>query len=232
MISKDEDKKIKNDNTSFLPMDFFVPIQDENQEHDFSSYKINQYGDVWSIRSERYCRQHPDHKGYYCVQLYNKGTSRKYVRRIARLVLYMFKPINVSMRSYQVDHIDQDRSNNYIANLRLASNGENKRNNHKYNRCSSRFKGVSWNMRQQKWYTNIRYFKKLIYLGCYHNEYEAGFAYDYVARKLHNCFYCNDEFNDCDKMISKPRRCVITDDIEKRLAKINCNNENNEHNTT
>lgn len=82
----------------------------------------------------------------------------------------------------EVDHIDHNPLNNQRSNLRICNNRENKMNLRKH-RGTSIYKGVSWNSRNQKWQSFIRYKKnKNLNLGSYKNELHAAMAYNCAAR--------------------------------------------------
>ena len=55
----------------------------------------------------------------------------------------------------QIDHIDQDRSNNNITNLRVVTNKENLKNQGKYKNNTSGVTGVCWHKRNSKWIVKV-----------------------------------------------------------------------------
>ena len=82
-----------------------------------------------------------------------------------------------------VDHINHNALDNRKMNLRTCSRSENSRNM-KLRIHSSRFKGVSWHERANKWVAYIWLFGKgTKYLGLFSNEIEAGKAYNCAALK-------------------------------------------------
>jgi hypothetical protein len=79
-----------------------------------------------------------------------------------------------------VDHIDKDEDNNCISNLRVATRPQNSQNSKKKKGTRSRFIGVTWHARAGKWRARSRFNKdkKETYLGMFHNERAAAYAYN------------------------------------------------------
>ena len=81
-----------------------------------------------------------------------------------------------------IDHIDGDRANNNIDNLREATNQQNMRNATKRASCASQYKGVS--RKRNKWRAYIAVNTKQITLGVFELEEDAARAYDEKAKEL------------------------------------------------
>ena len=88
----------------------------------------------------------------------------------------------------QIDHVNGNPSDNKIANLRLATAGQNAKNIRKKAGTASKHKGASWHKRSGKWQSQIRVDGQNIYLGCFKTDYEAHLAYCKAAAKLHGDF--------------------------------------------
>jgi hypothetical protein len=86
------------------------------------------------------------------------------------------------------DHIDSNRTNNKLSNLRDANSFQNAWNSITPKNNTSGFKGVSWHKHKQKWSANIRVFDKLKYLGNYKTPELAHEAYKKAALELHGEF--------------------------------------------
>ena len=80
----------------------------------------------------------------------------------------------------EIDHINGDRADNRIANLRECTRSENMRNTPK--------KGVCFHKTQRKWLASIRLNGKREHLGSFNAEQEALAAYQEAADRLHGEF--------------------------------------------
>lgn len=87
-----------------------------------------------------------------------------------------------------VDHINGDRGDNRIANLRPASNSENMRNMRTPRSNKSGAKGVSWSSNRMKWEARIRTGNGSKFLGHFDTVSDAAEAYKRAARQYHGSF--------------------------------------------
>ncbi len=81
-----------------------------------------------------------------------------------------------------IDHIDGDRSNNRIVNLRLATQSQNRANS-ALTWAASGFKGVYWKPRQRRWQPTIMIDGVVKYLGTHLTKEAAAAAYAAAARE-------------------------------------------------
>lgn len=113
-----------------------------------------------------------DAGGYYTGRIMGKT---HYLHRIVWLIFYGTPP------DKQVDHINGDRLDNRIVNLRSASHSENCRNSKSRSGATSAYLGVSWNTRRQKWDVRIKVGRTLASGGMFCDEIDAARAYDRMA---------------------------------------------------
>ena len=81
--------------------------------------------------------------------------------RVAWAVHYGYWP------SMNIDHINGDRSDNRIFNLRDVDQSVNLKNTRRSSRNTSGVTGVSWNRECSKWQANIKSEQKITYLGLF-----------------------------------------------------------------
>jgi hypothetical protein len=87
-----------------------------------------------------------------------------------------------------VDHINHNALDNREANLRPATHSQNTCNTPKYKPSRSKYKGVTWHKRKDKWQARIRINRKTIHLGYFNSQIKAAKARDQAARKYHRQF--------------------------------------------
>lgn len=115
---------------------------------------------------------HPD--GYYYVKI--NGKSYK-LSRVAWLYVLGEFP------KHDVDHKNNNRSDNSWINLREANDQENSWNRKTPKNNTSGYKGVTWDKEKQKWRAKITYDGKMLHLGLFIDIMDAARAYNEAAIK-------------------------------------------------
>ena len=87
-----------------------------------------------------------------------------------------------------LDHINNNRSDNRIENLRAVSAGQNQHNRKLNTNNKSGYKGVSWATRERKWNARINLEGKLVFLGYYNTPEEADKVVRAAREELHGSF--------------------------------------------
>ena len=86
-----------------------------------------------------------------------------------------------------VDHINGDTLDNRRENLRVCTNAENVKGQHRA-RGASQYKGVYWNKHSQKWAVQIGGVVLREHLGRYVDEKDAARAYNEAALRIYGEF--------------------------------------------
>jgi hypothetical protein len=139
------------------------------QAHELFEYRDGVL--IWKVRPSKWGHIYagdiagtPNMYGYCQIRI-----DGRFYRR-SRLIFFMF---NGFWPKNQIDHIDRDRSNDRIENLRDVTSSQNKWNTKKYDNA----KGCHWIKSRRKWHAQIRINGKQTFLGYHDTEAEARTAY-------------------------------------------------------
>jgi len=132
-------------------------------------YSINYLGEV--MRNGKILKQRDNGCGYFQVTLCKKGIRKTIT--IHKLVCETFIKKN-NMNFTDIDHIDMNKYNNCVSNLRYIDKSGNNRNTIRFNKTG--YRGVK--QRKNKFYSYIRINGKKTYLGKFNTPIEANEAYE------------------------------------------------------
>jgi len=142
----------------------FYPILKEYSWH------LDNYG--YAVSAE-WCKKH-------------KKTGNRY--KMHRII------VGVNSSKIKIDHINGNRSDNRLCNLRIATHSQNLWNMGRHKtRNKSGYKGVCLDKRRGTWKAEISKNRKRVYLGDFKTKKEAALAWNKAAQKLHGKFaFLND----------------------------------------
>jgi hypothetical protein len=125
---------------------------------------------------------------YNWAAQYSKSSDTFYAYRFvgneSRRYISMHREImGVSDAELVIDHINHNGLDNRKVNLRVCTNTENLMNRRPNKNTTSKYVGVSFCKKGQKWLARIKVDSKAINLGYYKTEIEAALARDAAARK-------------------------------------------------
>ena len=137
-------------------------------------YSVSDMGNVRNDKTGLILK-HAIHKnGYHVIGLHQNGKQKSYFVHKIIGQAFLENPLNLQT----VDHIDRNRDNNTLGNLRWASMSQQHVNRSKFKNTSSKYLGVCWHKANAKWLAQISIEGKVKYLGYFDNEEDAARAYD------------------------------------------------------
>lgn len=134
------------------------------------TYNANTGVFTWNTRVSQRCRIGDTATGRVTSGGYIQITisGRVYVaHRLAWLYVYGEWPDD------ELDHVNGNRSDNRIVNLRPATRKQNMENKRLYKNSSSGSRGVSWDSKAGMWRASVTSLGKAHHLGFFHDKEEA-----------------------------------------------------------
>ena len=86
-------------------------------------YQVSNLGRIKRVSTNKIRKSHKEKNGYYRITLSKDGVRNIY--GVHQLVAFAFLNHNTDKRNIVVDHIDNDKSNNHLDNLKVVSNRVN-----------------------------------------------------------------------------------------------------------
>jgi hypothetical protein len=134
----------------------------------------------WNGRFEgRLAFNAPVGQGYLGGRIHNKNF---FAHRVIWALQYGEWP------DRDIDHINGDRADNRILNLRLATRAENARNRGANKGTASLYAGVSWHGASRKWRARATIEGRRVSLGLFPREADAALARDQAVRATNDPF--------------------------------------------
>ena len=147
----------------------------------FPNYQVSNFGNVKNTEINKILKQNFNADGYKQINIYDEN-GKHYNKKVHRLVIEAFKE-NIENKPC-VDHIDNDRQNNNINNLRFATRVENGRNRVIGKNNTSGAKGISYRKDMKKWEARITIDGIRMSLGCFNNIEDAKQARISAVKKV------------------------------------------------
>ncbi len=143
----------------------------------FTNYEVSSVGRVRNSITGRVLKNQTRKDGYVGVQLSKDGKIKHFLTH--RLVALAF--IENPLEKPAVDHIDRNRANNSIDNLRWSTTSENMMNSTKRVVASSIYKGVYFHGQSERWRAQVRINGIATHLGNFRTEKDAAESYNAFA---------------------------------------------------
>ena len=145
------------------------------------NYQVSNIGRIRNSTTGKILKPVTNTNGYYFVCLCSNG--KRTTRKIHRLVGQEFLPPPENDDQTLIDHIDRDKLNNCITNLRFVTRSQNCMNRPKQSNSTSNYKGI-YRRKDNKWRAVIHKDSIAIHLGCYDTEEKAAHAYNRRASEI------------------------------------------------
>ena len=153
----------------------------------YPKYMVSDQGYVLSKKTMKLLSPAVWFCGYQHVNFYQGRT--RITHKVHRLVAETF--LEHTSGCEFVDHIDLDRLNNNVGNLRWCTRSENNRNvTKRSDTVSSTYKGVCWYANRSKWVAYITVDGNRHHLGYFTSEIQAAIAYNNAAVCYFTEFAC------------------------------------------
>lgn len=136
---------------------------------DFENYEVSNFGNVRNKKTNKILKPRIGKDGYHKIDI--RKNYKRYTKKLHRLIAEAFIE-NLENKS-QVDHIDNNKSNNNINNLRWATSQENNRNRQLNANNTSGWKGIDFHKKSNKWRAQICIDGISIHLGLFDNIEDA-----------------------------------------------------------
>ena len=160
---------------------------------DFPNYEVSNLGRVRNVKTGKILKQTIANNGYFVVNF--RKNNKSYTKTVHRIVASMFLR-KIENKPF-VDHIDGNKTNNHINNLRYVTNQENAMNAKLNCKTTTNIKGVTYYKNLKKWIAQITVNGKHIHIGCFDNIEDAINARVKKAKELFGEY-----INKCEKEIN------------------------------
>ena len=125
---------------------------------DYPNYLIYQDGRIWSNKTNRFLKPGKNTCGYLYVNLCKKGKAKHFLIHRLLGIHYIPNPNNY----LYIDHIDRNKLNNNINNLRWVTNSQNQQNKGKQKNNISGISNIHYRKKEKLWsyykhYNSIKY---------------------------------------------------------------------------
>lgn len=132
-------------------------------------------------------------KGYRQTGLRMHGIGRTY--KFSQLVAMAFLGHKPSGMVRVIDHINGNKSDDRVENLRIVTQRENMTTCYQpILPTTSKYIGVSWSMGGSKWVAQIKYEGVNVHLGYFTDEIEASSAYQEALSKIEGGLFNPDDY--------------------------------------
>lgn len=145
----------------------------------YSNYLIYNNGDVYNIKRKKFMKTRINRDGYVRVDLTNDEKKSK-TFPIHQLVAIAYLGHKLGDNNIVIDHIDDNKKNNYLHNLQIITRQQN---SFKNKRKRDLPRGV-YNFKGNKYCSYFTWNKNFVWLGCFDNIEECLEVYNHATKDL------------------------------------------------
>ena len=135
---------------------------------------------IWNTRDAGEIAGSTTLQGYRRIKMFGK-------QYLSHRILYEMANGPIA-ECLQIDHIDQNKGNNALSNLRLATDTENRYNCSVRANSASGIKGVYWHKHRGRWAAAIRHNGRTMHLGLFDTKGMAAVSYAKASLRVHGRF--------------------------------------------
>ena len=147
-------------------------------------YAVTDCGEVYSLKSGKRLQTDLSDNGYLRVTLYHDGTPKKHL--LHRVVYFSFhRAEDDGRKDMVIDHINEDRRDNRLSNLRYITLRENIAGCSAFN-ANGLPRGVSRSL-DGKYLAIITLDRRRFYMGTFDDEASASEAYENALKRFYEC---------------------------------------------
>lgn len=117
-------------------------------------YQVSNLGNVRHTRLQRFLKGKLDKDGYRVVSFHVRKLNYKMTHRVHRLIVLAFLPLKEGCE--QVDHIDRNKTNNSVDNLRWCDSQMNNCNRIDQSKFGTHLSEMSLNGTHYYWRINLQ----------------------------------------------------------------------------
>ena len=158
----------------------------------YLNYQVSWWGRVTNTKTGRILKNTFGSHGYLHVGLSKNGKVKTHCIHVMVAQAWVLNPEDKKC----VDHIDGDKTNNHFENLRYATYSENNRHRSKRANTTSKYYGVCFHKKTDKWNAQIQIDGKRKNLGFFTDEKQAAVAFNNAAAEFYKEFRKINVFSD------------------------------------
>jgi hypothetical protein len=159
-------------------------------------YQVSNMGNVKSLiknvkmpnggirmQSEKILKHTKSKRGYYLVVLYKDAKPKGWAMHVLVAMAFLGHIPDGTQRIV-LDHKDGNKLNNCADNIELVTNRQNVQRYWLTQKTSSKYIGVNWCKKSNKWQSQIYIDGKKKFLGYFADEHDAHLAYQKALKEL------------------------------------------------